>query len=46
LRDLDNIADYTLQTWGAAQMEAYLRRIEARIAWLAENADGKTSYPG
>jgi toxin ParE1/3/4 len=39
LRDLDDIADYTLRRWGPGQMEAYLRRIEARIAWLAENPD-------
>jgi toxin ParE1/3/4 len=39
LRDLDDIADYTLRRWGASQMEAYLRRIDARIACLAENPD-------
>jgi toxin ParE1/3/4 len=39
LRDLDAIADYTLRTWGADQMEAYLRGIESRIAWLADNPD-------
>ena len=35
--DLDAIADYTVETWGLAQMEEYLRAMNSRFEWLAEN---------
>lgn len=35
LRDLDNIADYTLAHWGVDQMDRYVRRLMERCAWLA-----------
>ena len=35
--DLDAIADYTINTWGLAQLETYLLGIGARFQWLAEN---------
>lgn len=34
--DLKNIARYTLREWGAVQRDAYLRALDARFAWLAE----------
>lgn len=37
LKDLDAIADYTLQTWGERQTEKYLSDIEARFRALAEH---------
>jgi toxin ParE1/3/4 len=36
-QDLNDIALYTIQKWGAAQMETYLRQLEERFRWLAEN---------
>lgn len=36
-RDLEHIASYSLQTWGSAQMETYLRQLADRFDWLAEN---------
>ena len=38
-KDLDDIALYTIQKWGAAQMETYLRQFDERFRWLAENPD-------
>lgn len=35
--DLDAIADYTLEKWGLAQMEEYLRSLNHRFEWLTEN---------
>ncbi|MGD9814261.1 MAG: type II toxin-antitoxin system RelE/ParE family toxin [Hyphomonadaceae bacterium] len=35
--DLDDIADYSLRTWGRAQAARYLQALEARFQWLADN---------
>lgn len=35
--DLKNIGRYTERTWGKAQRNRYLKSIEARFHWLAEN---------
>lgn len=35
--DLKNIGRYTEQTWGKNQRNVYLKEIEARFQWLAEN---------
>lgn len=35
--DLKNIARYTGQTWGKVQRNTYLKTIEKRFQWLAEN---------
>lgn len=35
--DLNAIADYTIERWGPAQMANYLRSINSRFEWLAEN---------
>jgi len=35
--DLKNIRRYTERTWGKAQRNLYLKSIEARFQWLAEN---------
>ncbi|WP_252177141.1 type II toxin-antitoxin system RelE/ParE family toxin [Endozoicomonas sp. 4G] len=35
--DLRNIGRYTLRTWGKTQRNHYLKSIEARFHWLAEN---------
>ena len=35
--DLDEIARRGLAAWGAGQMAAYLRQIDARMRWLGEN---------
>ena len=35
--DLINIADYTERTWGKTQRNIYLKAIEARFQWLADN---------
>ncbi|MDZ7769216.1 MAG: type II toxin-antitoxin system RelE/ParE family toxin [Woeseiaceae bacterium] len=35
--DLDAIADYTIETWGLAQLGDYLRSMNSRFEWLAEN---------
>ena len=53
--DLRDIARYTLRTWGRKQRDAYLREIDKRFAWLADNPtigkprpdirDGYRSYP-
>lgn len=37
LSDLGNIGRYTLGRWGAIQRNDYLRAIDKRFAWLAEN---------
>ena len=36
-QDLRNIARYTLKTWGRPQRDIYLRAIDRRFSWLAEN---------
>ena len=55
VQDLRNIARYTLRTWGRKQRDTYLRAIDRRFSWLAENPnlgkprpeikDGYYSYP-
>jgi len=39
LKDLDDIADYTLENWGARQAEKYLAELSQRFKWLADNPD-------
>lgn len=36
-RDLAGIARWTLQTWGDARMDAYLRDLDDRFRWLAQH---------
>ena len=36
-RDLLAIARYTMKIWGRAQRDAYLRDLENRFRWLADN---------
>jgi len=53
--DLDAIADYSLEHWGAAQTQSYLEQMTARFQWLADNpgtgrqrddvAEGYRSFP-
>ena len=38
-RDLFDIWDYTVTTWGAQQAERYLRTLEERFEALAKNPD-------
>jgi len=35
--DLDEIADYTMAEWGPVQMGDYLRSLDRRFDWLAQN---------
>lgn len=35
--DLKNIGRYTERTWGQGQRNSYLKSIEVRFQWLAEN---------
>ncbi len=54
-RDLDSIADYTLDNWGERQTEKYLSELEQRFSWLAQHpkagrardeiGQGYRSYP-
>jgi toxin ParE1/3/4 len=51
MQDLRAIARYSLRTWGSLQRERYLRAIDRRFSWLAENpglgrprADIKAGY--
>lgn len=37
LKDLDQIADYTLAQWGERQTEKYLSDMAARFEWLGDN---------
>jgi toxin ParE1/3/4 len=37
LRDLDQIADYTLAQWGDRKAEIYLNALAKRFEWLANN---------
>jgi toxin ParE1/3/4 len=37
LKDLDQIAEYTLARWGERQAEKYLSDMTTRFAWLSEN---------
>lgn len=34
--DLRNIARYTLRQWGKAQRDVYIRDLDRRFSWLAE----------
>lgn len=43
LRDLDQIADYTLAKWGDRQAEIYLDALVKRFEWLARNPDAGRS---
>ena len=53
--DLKNIGRYTEQYWGRARRNAYLKELEVRFAWLADNPrigrhrseihDGYYSFP-
>ena len=55
LEDLKNIGRYTEQQWGKRQRNIYLRALEKRFYWLAENpqlgkhrtdiAEGYYSFP-
>jgi toxin ParE1/3/4 len=36
-RDIDQIADYTMQRWGESQTDRYLTQLEDTFAMLAEN---------
>lgn len=35
--DIKNIGRYTLRQWGRSQRDIYLRGLDARFGWLAEN---------
>ena len=37
--DLQQIADYNLARWGAAQMVRYLGDLDERFGWLADNPE-------
>lgn len=37
LNDLKNIAHYTENNWGRTQKNTYLKNLESRFVWLAEN---------
>lgn len=37
LKDLDQIADYTLARWGERQTEKYLSDMATRFRWLSQN---------
>jgi len=41
--DLKNIARYTRQQWGEVQRERYLRALDERFRWLAEQPRGQAS---
>lgn len=55
LQDLRAIARYTLETWGRTQRDVYLRAIDRRFSFLADNpglgrprpevSEGYFSYP-
>lgn len=35
--DIDAIADYTIETFGLEQLETYLKGLNRRFQWLADN---------
>lgn len=37
LKDLDEIADYSLANWGERQTEFYLSNLERRFEWLGKH---------
>ena len=39
LQDLKNIGLYTEQQWGGHQRNTYLKTLEKRLGWLAENPE-------
>lgn len=43
--DLDDIADYTLQHWGQAQMDAYIRALYDRFEWIASKPKAGRERP-
>ena len=55
LQDLKNIGRYTEQQWGRRQRNSYLKALEKRFGWLADNpqlgkhrmdvAEGYYSFP-
>ena len=55
LQDLKNIGRYTEQQWGRRQRNTYLKALEKRFGWLADNpqlgkhrmdvAEGYYSFP-
>lgn len=54
-QDIISIVDYTMDTWGQAQVSKYLSQLEQRFEWLSENSEsgkkredvkeGYRSYP-
>jgi len=38
-KHLDDIADYSLHQWGAAQRTTYMRALRKRFEWLAANPE-------
>ena len=48
--DLGETANYTIQTWGPAQKEDYLRSLKERFEWLARipfaGREQKDVHPG
>ncbi|SET30015.1 toxin ParE1/3/4 [Nitrosomonas marina] len=36
-QELKNIGRYTLQKWGKKKRDSYLRNLDRRFRWLAEN---------
>lgn len=36
-RDLDDIADYSVEKWGIQQMESHMVMLDERFQWLADN---------
>ena len=43
--DLKNIGRYTLKMWGKKQRDTYLRNLDKRFQWLAENSESGKSRP-
>ncbi|MBT3532412.1 MAG: type II toxin-antitoxin system RelE/ParE family toxin [Rhodospirillaceae bacterium] len=43
--DLRNIGRYSAATWGKSQRDRYLREIDRRFAWLADNPRLGTHRP-
>ncbi len=43
--DLIDIANYTLQTWGAEQLEVYRKRLENRLALLLKHPEMGRNHP-
>lgn len=43
--DLKDIGRYTLSTWGKKQRNTYLKSLDKRFSWLAENQQLGTQRP-